>query len=191
MALLCVVGAQTFSVLGHWVSAVAATPTAPQWLEWELSLRPGMGIGRVQALQLPAADGAVHHQLTFDGKLSHEWRRDVVVKASAVQPAPAQFCQIMFSAISDCDVPSNASSCVSSPTISWAAPSIKVNLSPNPDDQNQKAQGCRRDLLFEFQPPDGKSVAVAAKARLVTLEAAGNWVAWSAVTFTMCPLQAS
>ena len=42
---------------------------APQWIEWEFSLRPGMGIGRVQALQLPAADGAVHHQLTFDGKV--------------------------------------------------------------------------------------------------------------------------
>ena len=95
----------TFTVLGHWVSAAAA----PQWLEWELSLRvrfwemvlprfylydtnaiicqdrlgtniickvmcekncflqPNMGIGRVQALQLPAADGDVHHELLFDG----------------------------------------------------------------------------------------------------------------------------
>ena len=26
-----------------------------------------MGIGRVQALQLPAADGDVHHELLFDG----------------------------------------------------------------------------------------------------------------------------
>jgi hypothetical protein len=30
-------------------------------------LQPNMGIGRVQALQLPAADGDVHHELLFDG----------------------------------------------------------------------------------------------------------------------------
>ena len=44
-----------FTVLGHWASAGAA----PQWLEWDFSLRPGMGIGRVQALMFPAMDGDV------------------------------------------------------------------------------------------------------------------------------------
>jgi hypothetical protein len=57
--------------------------------------------------------------------------------------------------------------------------------------QSLVSQGCRRDLLFDYTPPTGKAVAVETKARLVTVAAAGNWVAWSAVTFTMCPLHAN
>lgn len=176
----------TFSVLGHWVSAVAPTVAAPQWLEWQLSLRPGMGIGRVQALQLPAEDGWAHHQLLFDEVSVAQWSRNVAVDATTVKPAPS-FCQVVFSAIVDCPDTTNASSCASNPPIVWAMPSVKVNISPNPAARNNLTQGCRRDLLFEYSPPDSHSKAVK-RVRLETTETAGNWVAWSAVTFTLCPL---
>ena len=45
---------------------------------------------------------------------------------------------------------------------------------------------CRKDLLFETGP--GWSTKAVARARLVTAKAPGDWVAWSAVSFTMCPV---
>jgi hypothetical protein len=70
-------------------------------------------------------------------------------------------------------------------------------LSPKPAEQNALTQGCRRDLLFDYSPAAAAAAAAAAagsgskavsKVRLLTVKAAGNWVAWSAVTLTMCPL---
>lgn len=178
----------TFTVLGHWVSALAPTAAVPQWIEWELNLRSGMGIGQVQALQLPSADGAVQHQLLFDGAVATHWARHLVVDAVDVIPAPS-FCQVVFSAIVDCANTSNSTSCNSNPPLSWDMPSVPVNLSPQPATLSARAKGCRRDLLFEFMPA-GESVDVS-KARLLTTQAPGNWVAWSAVSFTMCPLPAN
>ena len=175
-----------FTVLGHWVSAVVPTRSKSQWLEWAFNLRPGMGIGRVQALQLPSADGKVQHQLLFDGAVTHEWSRSLVVDATAVQPRPS-FCQIVFSAIVNCSDSSNASTCVNNPPITWSRPSIKAGVSPDPANNHKLAKGCRRDLLFEYSPADGKSKVVSV-ARLRTTTSPGNWVAWSAVTFTMCPI---
>jgi hypothetical protein len=101
-----------FTVLGHWASAAAA----PQWLEWDFSLRPGMGIGRVQALQFPAADGDVEHQLLFDGAVVASWQRTVSVNESSV--VSPEYCQIVFGAVQDCADVTNGSTCSSNPSVS-------------------------------------------------------------------------